>query len=262
MNRFVFFFPFGYFLKTRLNTLSAVLFHGYAEYLLGVLLMIYAGIAPLQALVNFIVAYLAFIAVYEIGYIVNDFISVRYENKPRKRLSNWEPSTTLIYLWIAIRVVVFLLLTWWLHQFGSSLWWTYYLVLAFVFYLHNVLKRKEYKVFTFMSLAILRFYAPLFPFLDTAFLTTTINGILLFYVFFRTLTYIDSKDLLMMPSRTSFDFKTVYYLILLPVSLLISFMSGMYLVLWMNLYFLFFWGSFFLASRTGLVSGNDFKTES
>jgi hypothetical protein len=262
MDRLFFFIPFGYFLKTRLNTRSALLFHGYAEYLLGVLMLIYAGWEPMMAVVNFILAYLAFISVYEIGYIVNDFISVKFEHKPRKRLGDLELPTTTVYIGIAIRIIVFLVLTWWLHQLVSSLWWTYYLTLSFVFFLHNILKRKEYKIFTFISLAVLRFYAPIFLFLDTAFLVTTISGVLLFYVFFRTITYIDSKGLLMIPSRTSFGFKTNYYLILLPISFLISLLSNQFFTLWLNLYYLLFWGSLYLAGKSGFISGNDFKTES
>lgn len=162
MNRFLFFLPFGYFLKTRLNTRSALLFHGYAEYLLGILLLIYAGFPLLQSITNFVLAYLAFISLYEIGYIINDFISIKFEKKPRKRLGSWNPSQIIIYIWIIIRVAVFVLLTYILGVSNSLEWWIYYFVLAGTFFLHNVLKVKEYKIFTFISLAFLRFYAPLF----------------------------------------------------------------------------------------------------
>ncbi len=262
MNRLFYFIPFGYFFKTRLNTKSAIMFHGYAEYLLGILLLIYNGLEPLQAVYSFVLAYLAFISLYEIGYIVNDFISVKFEDKPRKRLGGLQISDATIYTWIVIRIIAFLFLTYYLGMFSSLTWWVFYVVLTAVFALHNVLKNKERKILTFISLAFLRFYAPLFPFMETASLVSSINGIMLFYVFYRTLTYMDSKGLLNLPSRASFSFKANYYLILLPLSLVITFITNDNLFLWLNLYFLIFWGSFYLANKAGIIANNIIKSES
>lgn len=262
MNRILYFLPFGYFVKTRLNTKSAILFHGYAEYLLGVLLLIYSGMDIPQAVFSFAAAYLAFISVYEIGYIFNDFVSVKFEENPRKRLQGWDPSWMVIGVWAAIRIAVFLLLTFLLQQASSLQWWLFYLVLALVFATHNVLKLKEHKIFTFIALAFLRFYAPLFPFLEPALLAQTINGVLLFYVFFRTLTYIDSKGLLHIPSRASLAFKTNYYLISLPLAFIITVISGSPICLGLNIYFLLFWSAFLLAGKLGIMPGGDIKTES
>lgn len=261
MNRILLFFPFGYFLKTRLNTKPAILFHGYAEYLLGILLLIYSGIPPLSAIVNFIAAYLAFISVYEIGYIINDFVSVKYEINPRKRLGVWNPTPAIIYSWIGIRIASFLFFAYLLNQLSSPVWWGFYLILSFVFFLHNVLRKKGYKIFTFISLAFLRFYAPLFPLVENIWIAQTYLAILLFYVFFRTLTYIDSKGLLVIPDRASFHFKVAYYLILLPLSSVITLLTNSFICLWLNLYFLMFWSLLYLANKGGVILGNDIKTE-
>lgn len=254
MSSYLFCLPFFYFLKTRLNTKAAVLFHGYAEFLLGVLLLIYAGTNPIQAVTNFVLAYFAFISVYEIGYIVNDYVSVRFEKNPRKRLKGKRISNMTVFAWIAVRVVVFLLLTFYLNSFNSVQWWLFYFTLIIAFCLHNLLRQKELKIFTFISLAFLRFYAPLFPFLAVAFFISSINGILLFYVFFRTLTYIDSKGLLVIPSRASLTFKTTYYLLLIPVSAVTFLFTKDMITLWLNLYFLFFWAAFYFARLANLVS--------
>jgi len=262
MSRLLYYLPFGYFLKTRLNTKAAFLFHGYAEYLLGMLLLMDSGFVPISAVSNFILAYLAFISVYEIGYIINDFISIKFEEKPRERLGNIIISDATIYAWILIRVITFLFLTHYLHLLSSLNWWIFYAVLIGTFALHNVLKKKEFKILTFISLAFLRFYAPLFPFIEATYLVNSIIGILLFYVFFRTLTYMDSKGLLLLPSRASFSFKASFYLMLLPLSLVIVFVTDNYLCLWLNLYFFIFWGALYLASKTGIISENAIKTES
>ena len=261
MNRLLFSIPFGYFLKTRLNTKSAILFHGYAEYLLGVLFLLYSGLEPLQAVYSFGLAYLAFISVYEIGYIINDFISVKFEEKARKRLSGMQISDATIYTWIIIRIAAFLFLTYYLGMISSATWWVFYVALSAIFALHNVLKRKEYKILTFVSLAVLRFYAPLFPFMETALLVSSINGMMLFYVLFRTLTYIDSKGLLNLPARASFSFKANYYLLLLPLSIVVVFITNDYICLWLNLYFLLFWGAFYLANKVGIIADNPVRIE-
>jgi hypothetical protein len=203
--------------------------------------------------------YLAFISVYEIGYIINDCVSVRFEQNPRKRVKEFDPSNLLIAFWILIRIVFFLAITFVIHKQFSGQWWWFYLILVVVFFVHNILQSKQYRVFTFICLAFLRFYAPLFPFITMDFLLQTLNAVLLFYIFFRTITYLDSKGLLVIPSRASFDFKAAYYFFLLPVSITIAVLAESYFSLFVNLYFLIFWGTFYLAERVGIISGEKFK---
>jgi hypothetical protein len=261
MNQLLFLFPFGYFLKTRLNTLSAWLFHGYAEYLLGFLLLLYSGLSPIEAFKNFVPGYLAFISIYEIGYIFNDFVSVRFEKNPRKRLSSWNPSSALIMLWVLIRVAFFLAISYYLGVSDNRQWLLFYLSLVIVFALHNSLNKKGYKIFTFVSLAFIRFYAPVFLFLSTGMLLQTLAGVFIHYILFRTITYIDSKDLLRIPDRNSLSFKTAFYALFIPLSGLISILSINWLCLWINLYFLVFWGALLLANKMGLVAMGDIKTD-
>lgn len=261
MNKLLLTMPFGYFIKTRLNTPSAILFHGFAEFLLGCCLMIYVGISPMVTIKSFLLCYFAFISVYEIGYIFNDFVSVRFEKNPRKRLASWNPSNGLIICWVIIRIVVFLGLSYYLQVLNQERWIYFYLVLATVYTLHNSLAKKEYKIFSFISLGFLRFYAPIFIFLPKEFLLLSIPAVFLNYILFRAITYMDSKDLIKIPGRNSLTFKTNYYLIFLPLSLLISILSLNWLSLWLNLYFLTFWVVLLIISKMRLIKVGDLKTD-
>lgn len=261
MKQIPYYIPFAYFVKTRLNTKSAILFHGYSEYLLGILILIYAGLNPLDAVLNFLMSYLAFICIYEIGYIINDCVSIRYEQNPRKRVKELNPPNLLIIFWIVIRIASFILITFLLQQVDTWQWWIFYLILVLVFFVHNILRIKQYRVFTFMCLAFLRFYAPLFPFASMAFLANTLNAILIFYVFFRTITYLDSKGLLAIPGRATFNYKTAYYFFLLPYSATVAILVSNYLTLWINIYFLIFWSFFYLVENMGFISKKNFRED-
>lgn len=259
MNNFFLFFPACYFFKTRLNTKSAILFHGYAEYLLAILMMTYAGIPMLQSVQHFLLAYLAFISIYEIGYIVNDHISVRFEKSPRKRLDAYRPDRLTISGWIIIRVFCFLLLTYVLDMMDSLSWWTFYGLLAVCFALHNALKERANKIFTFMSLAFFRFYAPVFVMLPRQFLINSMPAVFICYIFFRTLTYIDSKGLLNMTGRNTFQFKSNFYLYFIPLSGILSLFFNSPFSIYLNIYFLLFWGFLMVLHSMGYI--NSIKTE-
>jgi hypothetical protein len=246
--------PFFYFQRTRLNNLKSLLFHSYAEWLLALGILALSGYSIADSLYHFLLGYLAFISLYEIGYITNDVHSVRHEAKPRKRLKDFNPTDTLVTLWIVIRIIVFVGFSYLLHVLTDLRWGVFYAVLALMFFLHNALKDKQLKTFTFMNLAFLRFLAPFFIFLTTDQVVLWLPGIVLHYVFFRTLTYMDSKDLLHMPGRDTVPFKLNYYLLLGGISLVILILTGHPQTLWMNAYFFGFWLFFFLLQRFGLLS--------
>jgi hypothetical protein len=225
------------------------------------LLLIYSGNSISQALINFFSAYFAFISLYEIGYIANDFISARSEQNGRQRLKAYNPSSATILIWVIIRLAVFLAITYFRGFYSFRQWWMFYLMLALVFSLHNVLKRNEIKIFTFICLAFFRFYAPVFIFFAPEFFAATLPGIILFYILFRTFTYIDSKELLIMPSRSSLFFRLNFYLLLIPISFFISYMLNEWLCLWLNFYFLIFWAALFLLDKLSVINVKDLKTE-
>jgi hypothetical protein len=231
-----------------------VLFHSYAEWFLALVILFLSGYSVGDALRNFLLGYLAFIALYEIGYITNDVHSVRNEAKPRKRLKDFNPSNGVVAIWIIIRIAVFAGISYLLHVLADPRWAVFYGVLALMFFLHNYLRDKQLKTFTFMNLAFLRFLAPFFIFLTTEQLVLWLPGIVLHYVIFRTLTYMDSKDLLHMPARDTVAFKLNYYLLLGGISLVVWMITGQPQTLWMNAYFFGFWLFFFLMQRLGVLS--------
>lgn len=254
MLNFLLAIPFLYFQKTRLNNLKSVLFHAYAEWALGVGILFLSGYSVQSAFIKFLVGYLAFIALYEIGYITNDVHSVRHEAKPRKRLKEFNPTNTAVAVWIAIRIATFGLISYYLKVWNDPRWLVCYAILALMFFLHNYLRDKQLKTFTFMNLAFLRFIAPFFIFLTNAQISVWIPAILLHYVFYRTLTYMDSKDLLNMPDRESVSFKLCYYLLLAGISLVIYMVTAAPQTLWVNAYFLLFWLFFFSMQQFGILN--------
>lgn len=252
MHNLIFCLPFTYFQRTRLNSFKALLFHSYTEWLLAILILIYFGNTPTQSILNFLGGYFAFISLYEIGYLLNDVYSVRFENKPRKRIKDFNPSNAILGLWIGIRLLIFALISFYLNTWREPKWLVFYIVLAVMFFLHNYLTNKQLKTFTFFNLAFLRFFAPFFIFLSSEDLSLLVPGIILNYVFYRTLTYIDSKGLLLMPDRENISFKLNYYLLMSGVSVTAYFMTNQAEILFLTAYFIGFWLGIFLLQKIGI----------
>lgn len=249
-----FLFPFTYFFKSRLQSARDIIFHFYYEWLIAFLLLLYFSQdkSLLENAVNFLLAYYAFISIYEIGYLGNDVYSVRHESDPRLRVKNFNPSNIELSIWIGARILIFILIGTYLEVWNNHNWALFYLSIVVFFFLHNVLKQREYKVFTFINLAFTRFLAPIFIFLSSDQLMLIIPSVLLNYVLYRTLTYMDSKKLLVMPGRTTAVFKLNYYLLLSGVSILLASLYESWIPLILNLYYLAFWVAFFLKDNGGM----------
>lgn len=245
-----FLLPFTYFYGSRLQAVKDIVFHLYYEWLIGFLLLFYfSGFDLPTSLINFLLAYFAFIAIYEIGYLGNDVYSVRYETDPRLRIKNFNPTNLELTVWVIFRVLVFLAITHHLAQWTSYAWWAFYASIAIFFYLHNNLRQKELKTFTFINLAFTRFLAPIFVFLSAEQLYLIVPSVLLCYVLYRTLTYMDSKKLLNMPSRTKPAFKVNYYLLIGGVSILLTVLLNSLLPVALNAYYLVFWLLFWVKEK-------------
>jgi len=246
-----FLLPFSYFFKSRLQKARDIIFHFYYEWLIAFLLLAYFTNDSLERVaVNFFLAYFAFISIYEIGYLGNDVYSVRNEKDPRLRIKNFNPTNTQLILWVLVRITIFLLISLYLKVMDNPVWIVFYLLIILFFLLHNIIKQKEYKVFTFINLAFTRFLAPVFIFLTSEQLMLIIPSIILNYVLYRTLTYMDSKQLLVMPNRTEAGFKLNYYLLIGGLSILLSLFYKSYIPLLLNGYYLVFWLLFFLKEKS------------
>lgn len=192
--------PGAYFASTRLRN-GYLAFHVAFEWAPALLLAaLFGRYAPLSSMGLALLAYLAFISVYEIGYIVNDRYSALRETDGRVRGSQTAGPLT-IAAWIAIRLGCFLAATYAIGAWHSPAWWGFFLSLAAVFAFHNLVTDREIRTFSFVWLAWLRFMAPVFWIIEPTQLFGIGTGNALVYVIFRELAYLDSKALLAMPGR-------------------------------------------------------------
>jgi hypothetical protein len=184
--------PGFYYFKTRITSIKAVIFHSLMEWL-PAMLIAYLATNSLQSTLAWSVGFIAFFAIYELGYFVNDLYSVRFESNPRLRYAS--PPKGMIVLWVISRIVFVI---WFVNStFCANLFLTLsiYLSTLVVFAIHNFTKEKYFKMGTFLHLAILRFYGPLLSVIPAAMLVESIYPVIMNYGIVRLLIYQSSKNL-------------------------------------------------------------------
>jgi len=209
--KFVYLLPFTYFFDTRLRG-GSVAFHVIFEWLAAVVLVLVLGaVGPTQALVAAGLSYLAFISLYEIGYLVNDIFASRKEAGGRQR-GPQSASGVWVAAWFIARLAAFLFATIFMGKLAAPEWWSFFAALSVVFALHNGLKDRETKAATFLWLAWFRFMAPvMFVVQDTQRLGIGLAAAMT-YSSFRLFGYLDSKGLLLMPGRQRPGFRLFFFL--------------------------------------------------
>jgi hypothetical protein len=165
----------------------------------------------MQALAAAALSYLAFISLYEIGYMVNDLFASHKETGGRRRgpqgINNgW------IAAWFASRLIAFSLATSLMGKLAAPEWWSFFAALCAVFALHNVLQDREFKAATFLWLAWLRFMAPVMFVVQDSQRMGIGLAVAMAYAAFRLFGYLDSKDLLRMPGRQRPGFRLFFFL--------------------------------------------------
>lgn len=195
LKKYLIVIPFFYFIQTRIVLSINFLFQYFLEIVTSIIIFLVL-FKPfyLDALTLFLFYYLAFISVYEIGYFINDTISTKYENKPNKRLDN-KKSFLFIFFFIIIRLIFFILISFYLDLEHNYIWWFFYIFLILIFTLHNLLREIYYRIATFQILAFLRFIAPFFFILDFNYLLIICNIVALTYVPYRTLSYMSHRKI-------------------------------------------------------------------
>lgn len=253
MNRALLLIPGIYFFKTRLNKAEHIAYHLYAEGLSSLLILFFIGNYRLiDAFTALLAGYFTFISFYEIGYFCNDYYAVRWENKPRMRLEVEGLNPAFPVLFILIRVGFFYFLGRTFLEFSQG-FILFYAALAASFTLHNALRNNQFKLMTFASLAFLRFFAPFVFFISNEQAAALAPSVLLYYVFYRSLNYLDSKDLLKMPSKKEPRFKVAFYLLLLPVAIVLASLQQS-MIPYVGLgYFLLFWLAILAAQQSRLL---------
>jgi hypothetical protein len=212
------FLPFFYFQQTRLKRVKDWAFHGLYEWIPGIIIL--SVNLPLStAILQFLIYYLAFISLYEIGYIANDQLAHgETEGRVRRRkLQTWE-----IILAVLVRVATFFAITSLIASDDlRDHWYVWNALLVVTFAIHNLLKPVALKCVTFCSLAFIRFFSPLCVMIDATLFQVLAVPIVLHYVLFRLITYMDSKNLLSGFDRKTNGFRFGYYLLMLPFSMLL-----------------------------------------
>lgn len=168
---------------------------------------------------TFAAGYLAFISIYEIGYLVNDAWDARRSPEGRQRL-DFVPSLPFALSFVAVRIAIWLVvgvLTGWI---GNAIWLAGYAALLVAIAQHNLIQSKGLRLVSFYELATLRFLLPIIASLPAASLPAAILTALLLYSFPRLLGYLDSKDMLHLPERSEPHFGLQLILSLTPLLIL------------------------------------------
>lgn len=202
--------PFSYFARTRLLQGSAV-FHISFEWGAAILLAGLFGVDGLNSVWTAGFVYLAFISIYEIGYLGNDLIATRFETEPRVR-GPQEATWWWLVPWIGSRLATFAGVTVYLGWAAASPnWWLFFASLCIVFTLHNLFRDNSLKSVTFIWLAWFRFVAPVFFILVPSQRMGIIFGGGLLYAMFRLFGYLDSKGVLNLPKRKDIRFRAAFF---------------------------------------------------
>lgn len=206
---YLYLLPFSYFFNTRLRQ-GNVLFHVIFEWLAAAIVVALVGRDdPIQSLTLAFLCYLAFISVYEIGYLANDLFAAKNEENARLR-GPQDASLLWIASWVVVRLVTFGFLT---SVLGASIaWWSFFVALAIVFALHNVLADRELKSATFLWLAWFRFVAPIIFVIQDSQRMGVALAAAMAYAAFRQFGYLDSKGLLNMAGRHRPQFRLFFFL--------------------------------------------------
>ncbi len=251
---FRFLFPATYFEATRVPSLELKIYNGLVEWLPAFAFALYFNDLRPQAVVTVLLSYVAFISLYEIGYLTNDLFSERFEEEPRGRASRFKGSEAVVYALIVVRLVFFLSCTYLLGVADSWLWWGFHLSLLAVFALHNMLPG-EMRVATFFCLSAYRFLGPLIVALQPAVLAVLVPAVLLNHSLYRTTVYLRSKFADARVAETVLS-KLAFYAGCLPLSALLSYLYGSWIPVGLCVYFSLVWVFYLAASRlTGWKPG-------
>ena len=237
--------PISYFQATRLNRLSLVAYNGLVEWIPAIAISLYLNDSKIGTLFTVLVSYLAFISLYEIGYITNDQLSEKFEEDPRGRSSELGMSVTTVIGLIVVRAIVFGLCSYVLGVALHPLWIAFHGGLIATFLLHNVVER-EMRIATFFSLSTFRFIAPVLLTVPPAVLLMLLPIVMLNNSLYRLTVYVDNKKL---SKRSSLNSKFLFYLACLPMGVVFCVLSGSVLPLAVSFYFILVWSLYWVISR-------------
>lgn len=211
------FLPFGYQVETRIRDARSLGFVAVSSWLPAIWIAYRTGDFPLeQACLHFAIGYLAFVSLYELGYLANDAWDARRHRDGRSRLP-FRASPLQLAVFIAIRLAVWVGIGIAMRWLGNPLWVGGFCVLAVAMATHNLLRSIPLRLASFSQLAVLRFVLPVAGILTVDGCLAAILCATLLYLPLRLLSYADSKGLLAMPQRTATWFAPCFHAIGLPL---------------------------------------------
>jgi hypothetical protein len=243
--------PFFYFLVTRISGLRDLAYLAASSLLPGLWLVWRLGeYGPIEAIVRFALGYLAFIAIYELGYFLNDAWDARRRPSGRQRIPFvW--GVVYAATFVALRLVAWPAIGWATGWLWSPLWLAAFGALILAFGQHNVISAAALRSATFVQLSTLRFVIPVLPSIAPESVAAVIAAALLFYTYFRFLSYLESKDLLQMPDRRAGSFQLLQTLMLTPLILFLAYTSGLAVIFELWVYFVVIFGLWAALSSRG-----------
>lgn len=203
---------------------------------------------PGQAAITFAAGFVAMIALYEIGYFINDAWDSGRSEAARRRLS-FGYGQGYLAAFLGIRLAAWAGIGVGFGWLGDSIWLAAYAALVLVFAEHNLIRRPALRAASFFQLACLRFVIPVLGAVSGEALFVLLFAAVLFYAFLRFLSYLESKGQLSMADRRRRDFGLVQTLMLAPLAALGAYASGEAVLLELWGYFAVVYGLYALIGR-------------
>lgn len=241
--------PLAYMFTTRIHRVRDLLYLVASSWIPAIwILFRLSDHGWIGAVASFALGYLAFVAIYELGYLANDVWDAARspEGRPRLRFSI---GSGFIAVFVAVRVMLWLGIGYATGWLDNPIWLAGYGALAASFTLHNMLTDNGWRVASFLQLATLRFSLPILGAVAHGSIAILVLIALLYYTYLRTLSYMDSKSLLLMPGRSRPNFGFLQLAVMAPISLFLSIAVGTSLPTEIYAYFLIVHGIWWLAAR-------------
>lgn len=230
--------PFAYYATTRARRARELPYLVATSWLPAVwLLWRLSELGAAGAMLAFAAGYMAFISIYEIGYLVNDAWDARRSPQGRKRL-DFPLTVPFILSFVAIRLAVWIvvgLITGW---FANAIWLAGYAALIVAIAQHNIVQANSLRLVSFYELATLRFLLPIVASLSAPSLPAATITALLLYTFPRVPGYMDSKGILNLPQRGEPRFGFLLMLSLTPLLIYASYMLRTTVLVELTVYYL------------------------
>lgn len=244
--------PGGYQFVTRIRSTRDLAYLVASSWVPEVWLIFRFGhFSPVGSVACLAVSYLAFVAIYEIGYFVNDVWDAHRGPRGRDRIQfSW--SAVFATFFVAIRIGSWLALSYLVDSIASPLWLSAFAVLLVSLAEHNFLRINALRSATFWQLATLRFVVPVLPWVPRQALPVVIASSFLFYVYYRWLSYLDSKNLLLMPERRTGKFQLLQLLLFLPLTSFVAYALQSWVIIELACYFVVVFGAWALISRKAI----------